>query len=104
MYYLNLFLIIFIHLFSIGYCENTKTLDLVLNQTYSNFNEDLGVSYYKLIIDSNENNYDLMITVKPTDFVKDFSDPDIFVSKVLIYSNRLPLFLQGLQINGSLQL
>jgi hypothetical protein len=53
-----------------------------LNQTITNFNEDLGVTYFKLIIDSNEYNYDLMITVKPFDIIKDFSDPDIFISKV----------------------
>ena len=82
MFFSHLFLIIFFHLFSERNCQNTKTFELKLNQTITNINEELGVSYFNLTIDANEYNYDLMITVKPIDIIKDFSDPDIFISKV----------------------
>jgi len=65
MFFSHLFLIIFFHLFSERNCQNTKTFELKLNQTITNINEELGVSYFNLTIDANEYNYDLMITVKP---------------------------------------
>ena len=83
MYLLRLFLLVITNLFFTFHSQESNKIQLKLNSTISNVNEDNGVTYYQLIIDSNQNKYDLMIMVKPTDLIKDFSDPDIFISKVV---------------------
>ena len=66
-------------------CQNSNITEIKLSQSYEGSNIDNGDSYFKLIIDSNQDNQDLVIVVTPTDKYKEFSDPDIYISNVNLY-------------------
>ena len=83
---LKLLLIIFISLIKEFITQSTNIKLIELRKTYNGTNSDNEITYFKLIIDSNSENSDLLILVRASDDLREFSDPDIFISKVFRFN------------------
>ena len=73
----------FLLIFQINSQQSNPIQEITLNSTITNTNDNGELKYYKVTLDSNPDNADLLIIVKPNgDIREQISDPDIFVSKV----------------------
>ena len=77
------FLFFLVTYFINEHVSQTNMKDLKLENAYNGSLSDNQIEYFKLTIDSNKDNFDLLISVRPSEDLRDFSDPDIFISKVI---------------------
>ena len=76
-----------------------------LENAYNGSLSDNQIEYFKLTIDSNKDNFDLLISVRPSEDLRDFSDPDIFISKVIKSHNfRKSNIHHKKRVNGNHQI
>jgi hypothetical protein len=80
---------LWVFLLSVIKSQNSILTDIIVNIDYEGSNLDNGATFYKFIVNDNPNSQDLVISVSPSDKFKEFSDPDIFISKSIPFPTRI---------------